>query len=201
MNSSMTYADVARPTARSRAVAYDLSLILGGSLFLALCAQASVRIGIVPITGQTFGVVMVGALLGSRRGALAVLAYLAEGASGMPVFANGAAGLPYMLGPTGGYLLGFAPAAWLTGALAERGWDRHVGATLLAMTLGHAVLFATGLAWLSCYFALASSWQGVGHVFAVGLLPFLPGTVLKVCLATALLPMGWKWLAGRNGNR
>lgn len=185
MTHSVLYADLCRPAGRVQARLYDVVLTLSASWLLALSAQLAFRIGPVPLTAQTFAVTLTGALLGSRRGALAVLAYLAQGAAGMPFFANGAAGLPYMLGPTGGYLLGFAGAAWLTGFLAERGWDRHLGRTLAMMTLGHGVIFAGGLLWLTVL-------VGASTAIKAGLLPFLPGCILKVCLAAAVLPGGWK---------
>lgn len=193
----LTCAGTFRPAVRRKALAYDAGLVLGGSILLALSARVSFHVGPVPITAQTLAVVVLGALLGSRRGALAVLAYLAEGAGGLPVFAEGV-GLPYMLGPTGGYLAGFVPAAWLAGYLAERGWDRRMGTTLLAMAAAHALIYVFGLAWLACWMAMSPDWQGLNHMFVVGLYPFLPGDVLKVCLATALLPSGWR-LLGRIG--
>ena len=195
---SLTYADLARPADRQRALIYDLSLVVGGSILLALCARVSFHVGPVPITGQTFGVLLIGALLGSRRGTLAVAAYLGEGAAGLPVFASGMAGIPYMLGPTGGFLLGFLPAAWLAGALAERGWDKRVGTSLFAMTLSDGVVFAFGLPWFAAVMAMA----GVADSSAVlaQIVLFLPGEVLKICLATALLPLGWKLLRGAGNS-
>jgi len=182
-----TYADLLRPSVRSRSLIYDMALVLGGSLVVALSAQISFRIGPVPLTAQTLAVVLVGALLGSRRGALALAAYLLEGAAGMPVFANGMAGIAYMAGPTGGYMAGFVGAAWLTGFLAERGWDRRTVTTLAMMIAGHAVIFVPGLIWLA---VLTNSQAAV----SAGLVPFLPGCVVKICLATFLLPSGWKIL-------
>lgn len=183
-----TYADLVRPTERRAALAYDAALILGGSLLTALAAQISIRLPFsqVPVTGQTLAVLLVGALLGSRRGALSMIAYLTQGLLDLPVFAGGMSGVAYALGPTGGYLIGFVGAAWVTGRLAERGWDRHVLSTALAMAIGNLVLYAFGLAWLSIY---------VGkNALALGVLPVLPGDVLKLALAALLLPAGWKVL-------
>ena len=188
----VTYADVLRPSARRRALTYDLAWVVGGSLFIALCARVTIPLPFtpVPVTGQTLAVLLIGVLLGSRRGVLCLLAYLAEGALGLPVFAEGA-GLAYMAGPTGGYLVGFVVAAYLTGLLAERGWDRRAGTTLLAVLLGNAVIYAFGLSWLARF-------VGSERVLAVGLMPFIAGDLLKALLATAALPLGWKPL-GRNG--
>jgi biotin transport system substrate-specific component len=173
--------DIQSPTIQSRAFLRDAALVLGGSIVLALSAQIAVPMWPVPATAQTLAVVLLGALLGSRRAPVAVLAYLAQGANGLPVFANGGVGPFYMLGPTGGYLLGFVGAAWLVGRLVENGWGKRMSTTLAAMFLGHVVLFACGLVWLSTF-------VGATSAVAVGLTPFIPGCVLKVCLATALLP-------------
>ncbi len=189
----MTYADVLRPSARNHALLYDAALVLAGSLFVALCAQFAIPLPFspVPVTGQTLAVLTVGVLLGSRRGSLALLTYLAEGALGLPVLAGGAAGLSRLTGPTGGYLIGFVAAAFLVGWLAEQGWDRRFESTLLAMVLGNVVIYACGLPWLGRF-------VGVEQVFTLGLWPFLPGDLGKILLATASLPWGWR-LLDRSG--
>jgi biotin transporter BioY len=144
----------------------------------------------VPITGQTFAVLMSGALLGSRRGGLTMLAYLAEGALGLPVFAAGI-GLPALIGPTGGFLIGFIPAAYLVGKLAEMGWDRHVLTTIAAMVLGDVVLLSFGFVWLAIL-------TNITTAFLAGVYPFIIGDILKVAIAAAVLPAGWKLLAHLN---
>ena len=190
MIAGLTVADLVRPAGKSRALLYDAGLVLGGSIVIALCTQVAIGYP-VPVTGQTFAVLMVGMLLGSRRGALCVLTYLAQGAAGLPVFAHGKAGLVVLFGPTGGYLIGFVAAAYVVGTLAERGWDRRAGTTVLAMVLGNLVLYAGGLLWLACWAHLLGNPLG-GGVLAVGLVPFLVGDLLKILLAVALLPTGWK---------
>jgi biotin transport system substrate-specific component len=186
-----TYADVLRPTVRWPALAYDAALVLGGSLFVALAAQVAIRLPFspVPVTAQTLAVLLVGALLGSRRGALSMLAYLGQGLIGLPVFAAGAAGPVYALGPTGGYLAGFVAAAYLTGWLAEHGWDRGIGTALLAMLAGNVAIYALGLPWLSHYAG--------AQALALGLLPYLAGDALKLALAAAALPAGRRLLRSR----
>ncbi len=184
----LTVADLARPCEKRLARLYDAALVAAGSVLIALCTQVAVGAP-VPITGQTFAVLMVGALLGSRRGALSVVAYIAQGLAGLPVFAYGNSGLKALAGPTGGYLVGFIGAAYVVGALAERGWDRRAGTTVLAMVLGNIVLYACGLLWLSCLAYLLG--EPLDGVLAVGLYPFLLGDVLKIALAAALLPTGW----------
>jgi biotin transport system substrate-specific component len=189
MIAQLTVADLVRPCEKKVAWLYDFALVLGGSVLIALCTQIAVGYP-VPWTGQTFAVLMVGALLGSRRGTLCVLTYLLEGLAGFPVFSHGRAGLAVFFGPTGGYLIGFVLAAYLVGRLAERGWDRRPATTILAMALGNAVLYSCGLAWLACLVHLFG--QSLGSVLAIGLYPFLPGEIVKIALATALLPAGWK---------
>jgi biotin transport system substrate-specific component len=189
-----TYADILRPSTRQKALVYDAALIIGGSLFIALCARITIPLPFspVPITGQTLAVLLTGMLLGSQRGGMALLAYLAEGALGLPVFAVGStAGLARLAGPTGGYLLGFVAAAYVTGLLAQRGWDRKMGTTLLAMLLGNAVIYAFGLPWLALF-------VGIKGAPPLGLYPFIAGDLLKAALATALLPSGWRLLSRHN---
>ncbi len=185
----MAYADVFRPSVKRYAGLYDVVLVLGGSLFVALSAQIALPLPFspVPVTGQTLAVLLVGALLGSRRGALSVLAYLAEGAMGLPVFAAGGAGILWLLGPTGGYLFGFIPAAFITGLLAERGWDRRIGSTLVMMLAGNLTLYALGVPYLASY-------VGLDRALALGFVPFIVGDLCKWLLAAALLPSGWRLL-------
>lgn len=191
---SMTYADVLRPATQERALAYDVALVVGGSVALALSAKVAVPFYPVPLTAQTLVVLLLGTLLGARRGAMAVLAYLIEGACGLPVFAGPLGGLAFVTatkGMTLGYLAGFVGAAWVTGRLAERGWDRRTSTTVLAMLAGEAVVFAAGVAWLGVLIgARGALWSG--------LVPYLPGEALKIAAATLALPAGWR-LLGRTG--
>jgi biotin transporter BioY len=140
----------------------------------------------VPITGQTFAVLMLAALLGSRRGVMAIIAYLAEGALGLPVFAGGI-GPAVLIGPTGGYLVGFAAVAYVVGRLAEMGWDRRVSTTIAAMLAGEIVLYTFGVCWLAFM-------TNIRTALSVGLYPFIAGDILKVIFAAAVLPAGWKLL-------
>ena len=190
MIAGLTVADLIRPAERRLALFYDAALIAGGSIVVALSAQIAIRHPI-PVTGQTFAVLLLAALLGSRRGVLCLLTYLAEGLLGLPVFAQGRGGLAAFLGPTGGYLVGFVVAAWIVGVLSERTWDRRVLSTVGAMILGTAVIYVCGLAWLFCLVRVFAKPLG-GGVLAVGLYPFLVGDLLKIALAAALLPSGWK---------
>jgi biotin transport system substrate-specific component len=181
----MVFADTLAPRRSLQAAwyGYQIFLVLGGSALIALSAQLSVYLPFspVPITGQTFGVLLIAALLGRVRGTLAVLSYLAEGATGLPVFAGGVGSFLYLAGPTGGYLLGFVPAAFIAGYLAEKGWDRNVILTALAMIAGTLMMFIFGLARLSAF-------VGTDHALALGLYPFIIGDLLKIAAAAVLLP-------------
>jgi biotin transport system substrate-specific component len=164
-------------------------LVIVFSLFIAACAQFTIHIGPVPITGQSFAVLLTGALLGSRLGAAAVIAYLIEGAIGLPFFAGGGAGIVRFFGPTGGYLVAFPAAAFITGAFAEQGWDKRYPTAVAAMASGSAVILLGGWAW----FAVLTNTPPVA-AFKLAVLPFLVGDVLKVALAAAVLPTGWALL-------
>lgn len=189
----LTYADLFRPQTKGSALTYDFGLVLGGSLLIALLAQIAIPLPgtPVPVTGQTLGVLLVGVLLGSRKGALSVLAYLAEGSLGLPFFAGGKAGAGLLIGATGGYLMGFALAAFAVGLLAERGWDRKVPTAVAAMVIGMLVIYTCGMVWLSTF-------VGFSKAFAAGVLPFLPGTALKIAIAAAVLPTAWRFLGKRT---
>ena len=189
MLTNATVADLLRPSEKRLAGFYDVALIIGGSLLIGLCAHAKVWLPFspVPVTGQTFAVLMLGALLGSRRGCLTVLAYIIEGAAGLPVFAVGV-GSAALLGPTGGYLFGFIPAAYITGRLAEKGWDRRIGTTVLAMVLGDLAILTFGLLWLCCLTGFSTM------ALTLGFYPFIVGDLAKIILAAILLPFGWKML-------
>ncbi len=177
-------------------IAQNVLLVIAGSLFTALCAQISVPLPFspVPVTGQTFAVLLLGAVLGARRSAAALVLYLAEGAAGLPVFAPfGLPGLARLAGPTGGYLLALPVAAFLLGWLVERfagrrAWWRWLGAVLAA----EAVIFAAGVGWLKL--TTQTTWAGA---LGLGLLPFLPGELFKAALVAASLPASW-WALERR---
>jgi biotin transport system substrate-specific component len=159
----------------------SVALVVAGALLVALCARISIPLYPVPVTGQTFGVLLVGGLLGCRRGAFSMGVYLALGAMGLPVFAGGTSGLSILLKPTAGYLFGFVVAAGLVGWLCQRGWDRRYLSTAAAMSLGTLVIFALGSLWLSQF-------VGWHRVLGLGVVPFLPGAAIKIALAALLLP-------------
>ena len=183
---TLTLADVALP--RSGAFT-NTALVVAASVVTALAARVALPLPWtpVPVTGQTFAVLLTGAVLGPRRAFLAQALYLLEGAAGLPVFAGGAAGALLLAGPTGGYLLAFPFAAATVGALCRRGWDRGFATMFAAMLLGSSVIFALGLAQLSRYVPAAT-------LFAQGLLPFVPGDLVKSALAALAFPAAWRVL-------
>jgi len=165
----------------------DIACIGMGALLTALLTRIEVPLMPVPITGQTFAVLLVGALLGSKRGAWSMIAYLGSGLMGAPVFSNAGWGFSHLSGPTGGYLLGFVLAAFLVGWLSERGWDRRVITTVLAMSLGMIVIYTSGCLWLGQF-------VGWDMVLDLGVLPFLVGDAIKIACAAIALPSGWALL-------
>ncbi len=166
-----------------------------GTLLLTLAAKINVPFYPVPITMQTFAVLVIAMSFGKRLGLATVLLYLAEGAAGLPVFAGTpekGIGLAYMAGPTAGYFLGFVLATLLVADLAEKGWDRNVITTMLAMVLGTALIFVPGILWLGVLYG----WDK--PIVAWGFTPFLLGALFKVALAAALMPLAWKMVKGRG---
>ena len=167
-------------------------LIVAGALVVALSARIVIPTEPVPFTAQTLGVLVVGGALGFRRGALALLLYLAIGALGIGVFAEGDSGVARILGATGGYLIGFVVAAALVGRLAELGWDRHIGGSLAAMGIGTAVIYAIGVPWLKV--TLGIPWE---TAVSVGMTQFLIWDAAKLVVAAGIFPAAW-WLIGRR---
>lgn len=171
------------------AILRNALLVVAGSLALWASAKIHFPFYPVPMTMQTFAVLVIGMAYGWRLGAATVLLYLAEGAIGLPVFSgtpDRGIGLAYMAGPTGGYLIGFAVSAATVGWLANRGWDRNVYTTLGAMILGTAIIFALGLLWLG----ILIGWDK--PILQLGLYPFLLGAAFKIALAATVLPLVWK---------
>lgn len=178
------------PADEVKPVRWVVLAVLGTAL-LALSAKLKVPFYPVEQTMQTFVVLVIGMAYGWRLGVATILLYLAEGAAGLPVFTGTpekGIGIAYMMGPTGGYLMGFVLAAGLCGWLAERGWDRHIATTAAAMLLGNLVIYAPGLPWLG--FALG--WDN--PILEWGLTRFLLGDLAKLALAAAILPFVWKLL-------
>jgi biotin transport system substrate-specific component len=183
-----------RLSSRARHVA----LILAGALLIYLTALISIPVpgSPVPVTGQTFGVLLVGGALGFRRGLAAVALYVLLGLVGLPFFAEGKGGLQVILGASGGYLIGFVLAGSLIGRLAELGWDRNLLGAVGAMLIGNALIYVVGLPWL----AVVTGWDA-SKTLKLGLEPFIVGDLLKLVAAAIVFPAAW-WVVGhRPGER
>jgi len=173
-------------------------LVVGAVVFLALCAQISWNLPfshakdgrIVPITGQTFAVLLIGALLGSRLAGVSVFSYMAVGVAGIPVFADWSRYYSAFAGPTGGYIIGFFFAAVLVGWFAERGWDRGRW-IVLPMLLGNALVYVPGLIWLNAWLHVMSFPTGWHAALDNGLWPFVAGDLAKLVAAALVVPAGW----------
>lgn len=191
MQTSATLMDTILAGKGQRSLWRDALLAVAATGLLTLSAKVQVPL-FVPMTLQSLVVLVIGAAFGWRLGAATLLLYVAEGAAGLPVFAGTpekGLGFAYMMGPTGGYILGFVIAALVTGLLAERGWTRSITGALAAMAIGHAVIFLFGFAWLAVLF-------GASKAFAIGVAPFYAATVIKTLLGAALLPATW-WAVER----
>jgi len=209
---SPTLADAVLPN--TRPLVRDVALVVGFGTLMALFARIAIDLlplSPVPITGQTLGVLLTGALLGSKRGALAMLVYLGEGLIGLPVFAFGRSawtpepsGFPVIFGPTAGYLFSYPLAAFVVGWLAERGWDRIFWRSALAMAIGEVVIYAIALPWLARFEVMWFDAAFVAERCAIclalpatlvqGLVFFVPGDIVKLLVAAAVLPSGWRLL-------
>ena len=172
----------------------NIALILAGTMLLYLSAKLKIPLDPVPISMQTFIVLTLGMVYGWKLGSLTMIAYIFEGMLGLPVFAGTpekGIGLAYIVGPTGGYLVGFVIAAGVVGYFAERGWDRNIFMSAITMIIGNVVIYICGLIWLAklLNFKLAIKF---------GLLPFIAGDLFKIFLAALLLPLCWKLLGRRS---
>jgi len=193
----------ARPM--QRALRFALLAVLG-VIFIALCAQVRVPFYPVPMTGQTFAVLLVGTVFGWRLGLATLLLYMAAGSIGIPVFAKWSAGPGIIAGATGGYIIGFALAAALLGYLAQRGWSRKVPFLILGMVGAEILIYLVGVPWLAVWYGGTGAQylqEGQGAwdaAFASGFTPFVLGDLLKLLLAAALVTAGWQ-IFGRRKQR
>ena len=174
--------------------ATQVLLVLGGTIFIALAAQVSVPMFPVPMTLQTLAILIVGLTYGARLGAATLAVYLMEGAFGLPVFANGAGTLAYMMGPTGGFLLGFVMVAFFAGLAADRGLAKGFVSTALVALLVSALLYIPGVIWLTSVTPLS-----LGGAVKAGLVPFLAGDMVKAVMAALVVTGGWAAMKARRG--
>lgn len=212
-----TIATLYRPQSVTAAWIVDISLIMGGAALTALSAQVVIHLNFtpVPITGQTFAVLLAGAALGSVRGALSQLVYVFAGIAGLHVFAGGAHGWSVVVGVTGGYILGFVLAALVVGWLAERGWDRRPLSAAGMLLVGNLAIYAVGLPWLYLsvgadlcahpffgqYIPRLACGNPVALTLYAGLFPFVVGDAIKLLLASSLLPSAWQLVGRLTGAR
>jgi biotin transport system substrate-specific component len=188
----LTLADTL-PNVRWRSAA----LVVGAALLTAAAAQIRFSLGFtpVPITGQTFAVLLTGAALGAKRGALGQGLYWILGAVGLPFYTGAEGGWDAATGSTAGYLFGFVVAAYVIGALAERGQDRSLATSVPAMLAGTATIYLFGVSWLAFHLDVPFYAGNGKDAFTYGLVPFIPGDILKLVVAAGLLPLAWKFVS------
>ncbi|SBS73898.1 biotin transporter BioY [uncultured Microbacterium sp.] len=183
---------ITRPTSRARAFALDAALVATGAAVVALLAQVSIPLWPVPITGQTLGVIVVGAALGSRRGAAALITYLLVGLAGLPVFADFTGSIAAVAKPSFGFVLGFIVSAFVAGWFAERAWDRRPALAFLGFAAASVVPFLFGIPYMALILNVVMGLDySFGGLLEVGLLPFILGGVVKAGLAALVIPAAW----------
>lgn len=184
----LTLIDLIIPRIENKTLALikDILLVLSFAIITGISAKIKIEIGVVPITFQTLAVLLTGALLGAKKGALSQLTYLLMGLAGLPWFARGG-GISYITSPTFGYIIGFVLAAFLVGWLCERGFDRKIKTAILAMLAGNIMVYIPGLLWMAKFF-------GFKKALVVGLYPFILGDLMKILLAGLILSLSWKFI-------
>ncbi|MEO6941628.1 MAG: biotin transporter BioY [Terrimesophilobacter sp.] len=191
---------IGRPTLAdrlfSRGIVMDLVLIAAGAALVSIAAQVEVPLWPVPITGQTLAVLLVGSSLGALRGTLSLALYAVLGIVGLPIFSGAASGMSIVLGPTGGYIIGFVFAAAFTGWIAQRSWDRKILRSILGFLGGTVITFAIGLPWLA--FTLGFNLQ---QTLEGGLYPFIVGGIVKMVLAAGIMTAGWRFFEREDRRR
>ena len=185
-NLTLVDAIIPRIEGETLSLAKDIALVLSFAVLTGISAKLKIEIGAVPITMQTFTVLLSGAILGSKRGVASQLTYLLMGLAGVSWFSRGG-GIQYILSPTFGYIIGFVFAAYFVGWLCEKGFDRKIKTAILAMLFGNILIYIPGLFWLARF-------VGFGKVLSIGFYPFIIGDLLKILLAGLVLPMGWKFI-------
>ncbi len=183
---------IARPSDRARAIALDIALVVAGATFVAALAQVEVPLWPVPVTGQTLAVVVVGAALGARRGAAALVTYLLAGLAGVPVFAGFTGTIAAVAKPSFGFIIGFVFAAFVAGWFAERAWDRRPILAFVGFAAASVIPFLFGVPYLAFILNVVLG-QGlsVDAILAAGVTPFIVGGVVKAALAALLVPAAW----------
>lgn len=191
---------IGRPTIAdrlfTRSIVTDLVLVSAGAALVAIAAQIAIPLWPVPITGQTLAVLLVGSALGALRGSLSMVLYALLGLVGLPVFSDASSGVGVILGPTGGYIVGFIFAAAFTGWLAQRSWDRKVLNAVLGFLGGTVVTFAIGLPWLAVVLGL-----NLQQTLEGGLYPFIIGGLIKAIAAAGIIAATWSYFSRDDRRR
>ncbi len=183
---------VTRPSTRARALAVDAALVVAGVVLVALLAKVSFFIGPIPITGQTLGVIVVGAALGSRRGAASLATYMLVGLAGLPVFAGPTAGPAYVLAPSFGFVIGFIPAAFVAGWFAERAWDRKPWLAFVGFVAASVIPFLVGVPYMALILAtVLGADVTLASVLDAGVWPFIVPGLIKAAFAALVVPAAW----------
>ena len=192
---SIATTPLVRPTLVDRVVtrtwASDIALVVAGTALVAVLAQVAIPLWPVPITGQTLAVLLVGAGLGAVRGAASLSLYALLGAVGLPIYSEASSGWSVLLGPTGGYIIGFIASAAIVGWAAERSWDRGWYKPIITFIGGSLVVFAFGLPWLAVSLGQLGFPNDLQSVLVAGFYPFIIGGLIKAAIAAALLPALW----------
>lgn len=171
----------------------DVALVLAGAALVALLAQVTIPLPIVPITGQTLGVLVVGAALGARRGAAALTTYMLAGLAGLPVFAGFTGTIAAVATPSFGFILGFIPAAFLAGWFAERTWDRRPWLAMVGFVAASIVPFLVGVPYMAYILnVVMGAGYDLGGIIAVGVTPFIAGGLVKAAIAAIVIPAAWR---------
>ena len=183
---------IARPSTRARVFAMDTALVLAGVAVVALLAKVSFYIGPVPITGQTLGVILVGATLGARRGAASLTSYMVLGLAGLPIFAGPIAGPAYVLSPSFGFIVGFIPAAFVAGWFAQRAWDRRPVLAFAGFVTASVIPFLLGVPYMALILAnVIGANVSFASIMQAGVLPFIVPGLIKAAFAALLVPGAW----------
>lgn len=186
---------IARPSTRMRAVTVDAALVLAGVAVVALLAKVSFFIGPIPITGQTLGVIVVGAALGAGRGAASLTCYLLFGLAGLPIFAGPVVGPAYVLSPSFGFIVGFIPAAFVAGWFANRGWDRKPWLAFIGFAAASVIPFLFGIPYLALILNIVDAGGfTAAEILSFGLWPFIVPGLIKAALAALLIPAAWQFV-------
>lgn len=183
---------ISRPSSRVRAFAADSALVATGALVVAALAQAAIPLWPVPITGQTLGVIIVGAALGARRGAAALITYLLAGLAGLPVFAEFTGSVAVIAKPSFGFILGFIPAAFVAGWFAERAWDRKPWLAFIGFVAASIIPFLFGVPYMALILnAIGGAGLSFAEILGFGVTPFILGGIIKAALAAVIIPGAW----------